>query len=431
MPIALAVRALIRIIQVAANMIILVVASNLINLVVKNYKVSPFVIGIYYGDSKPENIDVYLHKFIEEINNLYDEGFTYKNIINRVRIKKNCCDAPARAFIKCIKGHNGYYACERCTQQGVRIDNKVVYPNLNNTLRKHESFSKYEYKDHQLRLSPLLNIKGINVISDINLDYMHMACLGVMKKLLKHWIKERKHANALTPSVIKCMSAELENMASMVPCEFQRKPRGFDELDRWKATEYRFFMLYAGPIVLKDYISKQAYIKFLNFHVAMRIICSDRFIKVFGRVASECIENFCVGLRNLYGEEFLEYNMHSIYHMVNDAITEKLNVNDVSSFPFENFLGQILKLVRGPAKPLQQIARRLTEMCEIEDCKPSGFHAHIHNNKIKFMKINGFKIYPNKTKDSHILLPNDQVMCVELIYSENSDSRNKMLGLLQ
>lgn len=36
------------------------------------------------------------------------------------------CDAPARAFLKCTKGHNAYYACERCTIKG-RWNGRVVF----------------------------------------------------------------------------------------------------------------------------------------------------------------------------------------------------------------------------------------------------------------------------------------------------------------
>lgn len=45
-------------------------------------------------------------------------------------------DAPARAFLKCIKGHSGYFSCERCTEEGV-----YVYTNgdIKNTTKKEVS----------------------------------------------------------------------------------------------------------------------------------------------------------------------------------------------------------------------------------------------------------------------------------------------------
>ena len=50
-----------------------------------------------------------------------------------------------------------------------------------------------------------------------------------------------------------------------MPSEFSRQPRWLDELDRWKATEYRQFLLYAGPLVLRDLLHKEVYQYFLYF----------------------------------------------------------------------------------------------------------------------------------------------------------------------
>jgi len=37
-----------------------------------------------------------------------------------------------------------------------------------------------------------------------------------------------------------------------MPCEFARKPRTLDEMCRWKATEFRTFLLYIGTFVIKS-----------------------------------------------------------------------------------------------------------------------------------------------------------------------------------
>lgn len=52
---------------------------------------------------------------------------------------------------------------------------------------------------------------------------------------------------------------ELSNLIvklnSYITSDFVRKGSGIQELSRWKATEHRFFLLYTGPIVLKNIIT--------------------------------------------------------------------------------------------------------------------------------------------------------------------------------
>jgi len=49
-----------------------------------------------------------------------------------------------------------------------------------------------------------------------------------------------------------------------IPCEIARKTRGFDEVNRWKTTEFRTCFLYVGAIVTKPVISDAHWKHFLN-----------------------------------------------------------------------------------------------------------------------------------------------------------------------
>lgn len=60
----------------------------------------------------------------------------------------------------------------------------------------------------------------------------------------------------------------------MVLCDFQRKPRGLNELHRWKAPEFRLFLLYTGPIVLKYILNDKCYFNFLCLNVSIFILLS-------------------------------------------------------------------------------------------------------------------------------------------------------------
>lgn len=45
------------------------------------------------------------------------------------------CDAPARAFVKYVKGHNGKYDCERCNQPGLYHQGRMLFKETRATLR--------------------------------------------------------------------------------------------------------------------------------------------------------------------------------------------------------------------------------------------------------------------------------------------------------
>lgn len=57
-------------------------------------------IGVFYGDSKPDNIEEYLTPFVEEMGQITKNGVMMKGHVISVRIRCFICDSPARAFIK-------------------------------------------------------------------------------------------------------------------------------------------------------------------------------------------------------------------------------------------------------------------------------------------------------------------------------------------
>lgn len=120
------------------------------------------------------------------------------------------CDAPARQLIKCIKGHGGYFACERCTIKGEREGYKTVFFSTEEPERTDESFDNFEYQGtHQHFLSPLVG-SGIKCVKDFALDYMHLICLGVVKRLLQY-LKEGPRTCSLSQGQLMRISQHLQN----------------------------------------------------------------------------------------------------------------------------------------------------------------------------------------------------------------------------
>lgn len=87
-----------------------------------------FMIDLYSGVTKPAHLQECLNEFIH-VKAVEQEGIQYNGVHFRVAAPDAfICDAPARAFLKCVKGHTGYYACERCTQKCVHANGRMFYP---------------------------------------------------------------------------------------------------------------------------------------------------------------------------------------------------------------------------------------------------------------------------------------------------------------
>ncbi|KYN26870.1 hypothetical protein ALC57_03748 [Trachymyrmex cornetzi] len=163
----------------------------------------PFVVGIFCGYNKPKNINQYFRKFINEINTLQHDGLLISNRLIKPYIKCFVCDSPARSFLKGIKGHGGFSACERCTVHGERISNRTVYSEINALERTNESFRAQNDLEHHVAITPLLTIiPEIDMIQIFVLDSMHLGYTGKMQKKYEKKFMIVEFANCLNDNGI-------------------------------------------------------------------------------------------------------------------------------------------------------------------------------------------------------------------------------------
>lgn len=159
--------------------------------------------------------------------------------------------------------------------------------------------------------------------------------------------------------MIKKISERLLSLRHNIPNDFARKPRSLEELPRWKATELRLFLLYIGPIAIHSIVSKELYENFLCLHVAMIIFLSPNFNNL-AFSAKSLMKKFVQNFGNLYGNHFISANIHALIHLFDDYMNYG-SLDSVSCFKFENYMGQLKKMVRKYDKPLQQVVRRFEE----------------------------------------------------------------------
>ena len=116
----------------------------------------------------------------------------------------------------------------------------------------------------------------IGMVSQVPFEYMHLVCLGVMKKLLSAWVSGKySRLSKLSGRSIFLMSERLNILKEYCPSDFTRRPRPLDSYSKYKATEFRQFLLYTGPVVTYGILNEQIYKHFLFLHAALKILVSN------------------------------------------------------------------------------------------------------------------------------------------------------------
>lgn len=321
-----------------------------------NFKAEPFLIGAYHGYTKCTNANDLLQEFCNEYHTL-QESFLFRDQNYYVKIRAVICDAPAKCFITGTKGHNAYFGCGKCCCEGDYYNHRMVFLNENALLRTNEDFRKQKNEEHHVSVSPFENF-SIDMIHIFPLNYMHLICLGVMKKMLHLWIKGN-HISRLRAD-IEALSIDLITLKQFILIEFSRHPRGLNELNHWKATEFRMFLLYLGLIILRKYLKEDYFKHFCTLHTAIRILCHTTDCLRNNTYAHQLLIYFVKTFKILYGEDNVVYNVHNLIHICHDVKTYG-SLDTFSAFPFENFMKDIKKLLRKAEKPLSQLNNRLHE----------------------------------------------------------------------
>jgi len=281
-------------------------------------------------------------------------GLTFHGKHYTVDVVGFACDAPARAYVKCIKGHTGYFGCEKCEQHGKRVDRVMTFPELDAPKRSDELFKNQTQEGHHKGTSPLLAL-NIGLLTGFPLDYMHLICLRV-----GYWI-HGDYKVKISATQIQVLTELLLKSSTAVCSEFSRKPRSLQEVERWKALEFRNFLLYLGPVVLRSVLCDDFYHHFMLLSVATTLMLSETFSRTMLTFASKLLKLFVSEAHGLYGDDSLVYNMDSLVHLPDD-VAHFGTLDKFSFFPFESKLGVIKKQSRSGARPLAQFCRRHSEL---------------------------------------------------------------------
>lgn len=283
--------------------------------------------------------------------------------------------------------------------------------------------------------SPLLEIINFDPVKFVVLDEMHMLYLGISKYLIQKLVLKSSNSFILHENVTNLQQC-LINISKDITVEFQRKSFDLMDLSNWKATQFRFFLLYAGGIVLRDVLEDEMYKHFLLLYTSCRILSSIKLAALKCLFVKKILKIFVDLMPHFYGPASQIMNIHNLIHITDDVINMGTPISQFSAFDFENSLGYVKSIIKSPTNPLSQIQRKL-----------HIFHTNNSTNNIplvypiskntkyslgqfikssesrfvfSFVNIYGFKI--NATHPDNIcLLSNGNIMVVKEIFSLNQN----------
>jgi hypothetical protein len=151
---------------------------------------------------------------------------------------------------------------------------------------------------------------------------------------------------------------------------------------------------------MKPFLKNQYFLHFLSLHCAIRILICKDLLKEYIDYANDLLIYFVQEFGELYGNEFVNHNVHNLIHLILDVKTFG-PLDKFSSFPFENYMHTIKIMIKTSTivkpnvkcKPLSQFIKRVNEF----DKYSSKYSSKIEGKN--FIKRDGLRFINNKSAE--------------------------------
>ena len=311
-----------------------------------------FEVAITLGSGKPTNLD-FLTEFVDELKCLMLSGLSVENKRYEIKMKACVADAPARAMIKNIKQFSAKHGCDMCIKDGVHDGKRTVFVGTGDcTLRTDDSFRQRGQPSHHKDISFSYPVESlpVDMIKCFPPDFMHQ-CGGTMKKILL-WILSgprrscnHRHLVRMAPSKVALLNKRIQYINRSLPNMFGRRARTTDEVNNYKYSELRQFLLYTGKLLFMDLMASEEQYKHFIVYSSVCCLMSDPLnTSTCLSKRQALLKDVVDGFSELYGEPFMTYNAHSNLHFA-DVVEWHGDLSSVSAFPFENHFRHMKKYI--------------------------------------------------------------------------------------
>ncbi|CAN7995241.1 unnamed protein product, partial [Ixodes pacificus] len=204
--------------------------------------------------------------------------------------------------------------------------------------------------------SIVMELPRFDIVAGFIPDYMHCACLGVLRQLFKLWLDSEHHLSAW---YIGTRVASLNKLllALCPPVEITRTPRKFEERSYWKASELRAFILFYGYVVLKPVLPRKYFKHYVLFAYGIYLLVQKNVSKLDICHSRALLETFVMQIGRLYEKQHMSFNVHQLVHLV-DSVEAWGPLWATSCFPFEGKNAVLLSYISGTRGVAEQIATK-------------------------------------------------------------------------
>lgn len=341
------------------------------------YKQSNILLSsLYISKEKPDLNDLF-YLLAEEIETLQRKKITFwynEKVYKCIPVVMIAVfDLPARAMASGLKLFNGTNSCVYCTHHGTKVKdhlgmNYVRYVKIkpDPLKRTHEGViaaiadlntkSSPNHPYGIVDIPPMILFPKFDLTKGFAIDYMHNSALNVTKLLIDFWMgchrlsKKSKYFNALPVKSRKLLNKRL---VSLKPCSYiTRKPRSLDERSYFKATEYRYLLLFYLRYALIGLLDHNRVKHFEKFSAAVYILLKSDITREDIEEARVMLTNFADDFEKFYGIEAVTMNIHLVRHYV-DSVIELGPLWSYSMFCYEKHIGHLKKSVVNPTDALE------------------------------------------------------------------------------
>lgn len=209
--------------------------------------------------------------------------------------------------------------------------------------------------------SHLLNQPNFHFINDIPAEYMHLGCLGCVKRMVELSFNVGENRSRITKRKLSDPSDYNKLIASiLVSREFRRRIRNLD-FGVFKAQEYRNMILFYFPIVINciqdDFPKEKKTWLQLAYIMRACILPNEEFYQISNSVVNNTAQAFYKNYEALYGPKNCSYSIHLITnHILQIKGDQPLTAK--SAFKYENFYSELRNLFQpGTISTSKQILR--------------------------------------------------------------------------